>query len=74
MSNRRHTTREFNECSDLLVCLLELLKPKRIVALGADAHSGALRLGLRVSPVRHPSYGGQVEFADAIRELYINNY
>ena len=73
MSNRRHTTREFNECSDLLVCLLELLKPKRVVALGADAHNGALRLGLQVSPVRHPSYGGQVEFADAIRELYSNN-
>jgi Uracil DNA glycosylase superfamily len=70
MSNRRHTTREFNECTGLLICLLELVKPKRIVALGADAHNGALRLGLQVSPVRHPSYGGQIEFADAMRELY----
>lgn len=70
MSNRRHTTREFNECSDLLVCLLELLKPNRIVVLGADAHNAMLRLGFQVSAVRHPSYGGQFEFADAIRKLY----
>lgn len=70
MSNRRHTTREFNECSELLICLLELIKPKRIVALGADARNRASRLGLQFSSVRHPSYGGQIEFADAIRELY----
>jgi hypothetical protein len=70
MSNRRHTTHEFNECRDLLVCLLELVKPKRIVVLGADAHNAMLRLGFHVSPVRHPSYGGQFEFAEAIRKLY----
>jgi len=29
MSNRRHTTREFNECKDLLICLLQWLKPKK---------------------------------------------
>jgi hypothetical protein len=70
MSNRRHNSREFNECRDLLVCLLELVKPKRIVVLGADAHHAMLRLGFQVSAVRHPSYGGHIEFADAIRQLY----
>jgi Uracil DNA glycosylase superfamily len=70
MSNRRHTTREFDECKDLLLCLIELVKPKRIVALGADAHSAAARLDLQVWMVRHPSYGGHLEFAEAIRKLY----
>jgi hypothetical protein len=70
MSNRRHTTREFEVCKDLLLCLLELVKPKRIVVLGADAHNATRRLDLTVCAVRHPSYGGQTEFADAIRKLY----
>ena len=42
MSNRRHTSREFNECKDLLLCLLEWLQPKTIVALGIDAHKEAV--------------------------------
>ncbi len=70
MSNRRHTAREFNECKDLLRELIVLLRPKRIVALGADAYKEALQLGLQVSLVRHPSYGGHIEFAETIRSLY----
>lgn len=70
MSNRRHTASEFNECRDLLFCLLEWLQPKKIIALGTDAHKAVVRLGFKVSPVRHPSYGGHIEFAGAIRSLY----
>jgi uracil DNA glycosylase superfamily protein len=70
MSNRRHTAREFEECKDLLLCLIELVSPKMIVALGADAHNAAARVDLRVWAVRHPSYGGHLEFAEAIRKLY----
>ena len=70
MSNRRHTSREFNECKELLFSLLEWLKPKTIVALGIDAHKEVMKLGFKVSSVRHPSYGGHIEFAGAIRSLY----
>jgi hypothetical protein len=70
MSNRCHTAREFNECRELLFCLLEWLQPKTIVALGADAHKAVVRLGFKASRVRHPSYGGHLEFAGAIRNLY----
>lgn len=70
MTNRRHTAREFNQCKDLLVCLLEWFRPKRIIALGADAQNAVRKLGFSVSPVRHPSYGGHIEFADTIRKLY----
>lgn len=70
MSNRRHTQREFNACKDLLVCLLELLQPKKIVALGADAHKAVVGLGFDAAPARHPSYGGHLEFAATIRRLY----
>jgi len=70
MSNRRHSMREFNDCKDLLFCLLKRLQPKKIIALGADAHKAVTRLGFDVSPVRHPSYGGHIEFAETMRKLY----
>lgn len=71
MSNRRHTAKEFNQCSDVLSGLLNWLKPSRIVTLGADAHREALQLGFTATRIRHPSYGGHVEFAQSIRDLYI---
>ena len=70
MSNRRHSVREFNECKDLLYFLLEWLKPKMIIALGVDARNALQGMGFKVSPVRHPSYGGHLEFAKGIRHLY----
>lgn len=70
MSNRRHTAREFNGCRDILFGLLEWLKPLRIVALGADAYREVQQLGFTVIRVRHPSYGGHLEFAGGIRTLY----
>ncbi|MEG4065436.1 uracil-DNA glycosylase [Microcoleus sp. SVA1_A1] len=70
MSNRRHSAREFNECRDILCCLLEWLQPKMIIAIGADAHKALYRLEFQVSSVRHPSYGGHLEFANGIRQLY----
>lgn len=71
MSNRRHTTREFNQCKCLLLTLIDWLKPRKIITLGADAHREVEQLGLKSSLVRHPSYGGQVEFAATIRSLYL---
>jgi uracil-DNA glycosylase len=70
MSNRRHTMREFNQCKDLLLGLLEWLRPRRILALGADAHRAVMRLGFTASLVRHPSYGGHIQFAATVRKIY----
>lgn len=70
MSNRRHSAREFNACRDVLCCLLEWLRPRRIVAIGGDANKALTQLGFAVSTVRHPSYGGHIEFASGMRELY----
>lgn len=72
MSNRRHTAREFCECQDVLVSLIHALRPKRLIALGIDAQKAVMKLGFQVSAVRHPSYGGHIEFAGTIRTLYRN--
>lgn len=70
MSNRRHTAREFEASKELLTAIVQLLQPNRIMALGADAYRALQKLGLKATLVRHPSYGGHLEFAATIRRNY----
>ncbi len=70
MSNRCHTRAEREAFSDLLVALLEMLQPKRLVAIGRDSQQALTDRGLECHPVRHPSYGGQTEFIDGMYSLY----
>jgi uracil-DNA glycosylase len=69
-SNRRHTTQEFASCREILTTVLEWLKPTIIVALGADAEAAVTSIGHECHRVRHPSYGGQAEFARNISDIY----
>lgn len=70
MSNRCHTRRERDYAEPLLLELINLLKPKRIVAIGRDAALALSDMSLAVSQVRHPSYGGQTEFVRQLEEIY----
>lgn len=69
-SNRCHTRREREATAPLLHALISLIKPRRIVAIGRDAHLALSEMELPVIPVRHPSYGGQAEFIDGVYRLY----
>lgn len=71
-SNRAHSKRERRIGEDILVNLIDLIRPARIVAVGNDAELVALRSlpKNRVLKVRHPSYGGQSIFYTQIKELY----
>ncbi|MGH8612250.1 MAG: uracil-DNA glycosylase [Gammaproteobacteria bacterium] len=70
MTNRCHTTREARLCEDILSTMLRWFQPERVVALGKDAHQALSRLGWNSIYIRHPSYGGQADFAAGMRELY----
>jgi uracil-DNA glycosylase len=70
LSNRRHTAQEFDLCRDLLGTVFEWLKPKIVVALGADAEVAVKTVGYGCYRVRHPSYGGQSGFAQQMHEIY----
>ena len=70
LSNRRHTAQEFDACRHILTTLLDWLKPKTIIALGADAEAALLAVGRECVRVRHPSYGGQTDFAREISRIY----
>lgn len=72
-SNRAHNARERDAGEELLASLIQLLKPKKIIAIGNDAEICSNRIATAstsVIKVRHPSYGGQTDFIRQITELY----
>ena len=70
MTNRCHTKQERLDCVPFLESLIELLNPKKIVAIGRDAAHALENLSIPVHQARHPSYGGQTTFIRQIEELY----
>ena len=71
-SNRRHNAAERRTGEEFLSELIRLVRPRRLIAIGNDAFHTSSRLCFRhdVFQVRHPSYGGQVQFLTDIQELY----
>lgn len=71
-TNRQHNSKERNIGLTLLNDLVSLLQPQQLVAIGGDAERAARKVGgqLPITRVRHPSYGGQKQFQEQIRQLY----
>lgn len=70
MSNRCHTRSEREATWSILQALIEMVRPKTVVAIGRDAHMALAELTVPVICVRHPSYGGQREFIDGMHDHY----
>jgi hypothetical protein len=70
LSNRKFTSRELSEVEEINLSLISWLGIRRIVAIGQDAAQHAERFGVEVTAIRHPSYGGVMEFRDGMRRLY----
>jgi hypothetical protein len=70
LSNRCHTAAERKLTLPLLKNLIAMFRPERLVAIGRDAQSALQNIGIPITTVRHPSYGGQGEFIAALYELY----
>jgi uracil-DNA glycosylase len=69
-SNRCHTAAERSRTLPLLKVLIEMFEPERLVAIGRDAQLALQHVGIPVTTVRHPSYGGQTEFISGLLTLY----
>ena len=71
-SNRPPNTGEYGAGEELLFHLIDMLRPRRLIAIGNDAEQPARRLADRreVVKVRHPSRGGQTQFRAQMRKLY----
>jgi uracil-DNA glycosylase len=70
MSNRCHTRAERQACRPLLMWLLENLRPRSVLAIGRDAQLALVDLKVEAVQIRHPSFGGQREFLDAVSSHY----
>jgi len=71
-TNRAHNARERRAGLDILMAIIQVLQPRRIVALGNDAFTAlADTFGPdRLHKARHPSYGGQTEFLATMKSMY----
>ena len=75
-SNRRIKAAERKCGEKFLAELIRSLRPRRLIALGNDAHEGVNRVvhclpyQPEVCKVRHPSYGGKPLFLQQMQELY----
>lgn len=70
-TNRSHNIKERRIGEDILFNLVEMIKPKKLIAIGNDAtYSSAKIADITSLKVRHPSYGGQNIFIDQITEIY----
>ena len=71
-SNRLHNHVERRAGELLLAQLIDLLEPRRLIAIGNDAARVVSRIctECEVAHVRHPSYGGQSVFVSQISKLY----
>lgn len=70
LRNRRHSRAEFDGVSDLLATLLDAFRFEQVYALGADAALALSRLGVAHKRLRHPSFGGHIEFRRQMRAEY----
>lgn len=70
-TNRQHNAKERSEGERILSLLIAMLRPKKLIAIGNDAFEAASGLSesVRLSRVRHPSYGGQAEFLQQMSHL-----
>jgi hypothetical protein len=70
MTNRCHNAREARLVQDVLESLLVWFQPRRVIALGNDAHRALQRMKSVAICVRHPSYGGQSAFIAGISKAH----
>lgn len=69
-SNRRFTNHELHKAEEFNNELIAWMNITRIIAIGQDAAHYAMRFGVQVIVIRHPSYGGVREFREGIRQIY----
>lgn len=62
LSNRRHKRAEREACWNLTCAIIAMVGPRRIFAIGNDAHKAVSSLDRGCVKVRHPAYGGKADF------------
>lgn len=69
LSNRTPTTHELRDGCGVLELLIQVTKPRTVVAIGQSAHKALTLLSIDHSRIRHPAYGGVTEFNQGIADV-----
>lgn len=70
-SNRAPRIEEILEGQRFLKDIIDMFSIKLIIAVGNNAENSLKRMKINFSKVRHPSYGGKMEFIDGINSLIL---
>jgi len=70
LTNRRFTSAELKQVSELNRALISWLGIRRIICIGQDAAAYAATFGIEVDCIRHPSYGGVKDFRAGASRIY----
>jgi hypothetical protein len=69
-SNRCHTRFEREITKHFFIELIEMIRPRELVAIGREAAAALDGQQTLISTVRHPSYGGQNAFIAGVERIY----
>ncbi|HVV75134.1 MAG TPA: uracil-DNA glycosylase [Mycobacteriales bacterium] len=72
MSNKEHSRDAAALSRPILMAVLNVVRPRRVIALGDTAHKELTRLGLTATKIRHPAARGakRLEFFSQVEALY----
>jgi len=68
-SNRKPNNKELQEGRYFLKRIIQIFKPKHVVAVGHSAAKALGIIGVKHQHIRHPSYGGKADFVAGIKAL-----
>ncbi|TGS09792.1 hypothetical protein EN852_029680 [Mesorhizobium sp. M2E.F.Ca.ET.209.01.1.1] len=69
-TNRKHTAQEREMSRFAIDWLVNRLSIDVVIAIGRDAELALAEMGITAVSARHPSYGGQRDFARVIQNIY----
>ncbi|MBT3239788.1 MAG: uracil-DNA glycosylase [Chloroflexi bacterium] len=70
LSIRTPKKSEIVEFNPILKGMVDILSPKKVVAIGRKAEQGLSQIGLNPIYVRHPSFGGKPAFIKGMAEIF----
>ncbi len=71
LSNRAPNAGEVILGAELLKNLIDIIQPKRVVAVGNIAEKTLAGMGIETVKVRHPSHGGATQFREQLLRLLV---
>jgi uracil-DNA glycosylase len=70
LTNRPAASKEILLLKNILLSMIDILKPEKLVAVGRTAQRILAHLGFECDPVRHPAHGGTFKFKSEVQAFF----